>query len=98
MAPSTSALFCLRSNKELAVLLSSSGTPGRAEVEKTRRKLEGLVASGLADKTEGTAGGAEGPGGPLHRQVGALEAAGLVQVPLSVSDGTVPDYVEPSKR
>ncbi|MFI0860365.1 DnaB-like helicase N-terminal domain-containing protein [Streptomyces smyrnaeus] len=46
--------------RDLAAALSGETTPGRADMEKARRKLEILVKAGLAKKTEGTAGGSGG--------------------------------------
>ncbi|GGO54532.1 hypothetical protein GCM10012286_64510 [Streptomyces lasiicapitis] len=48
------------STPELATLLIGGGDPERADLEKARRRLENLVATGLATKAEGIAGGAGG--------------------------------------
>ncbi|WP_223206075.1 DnaB-like helicase N-terminal domain-containing protein [Streptomyces xanthii] len=48
------------STRELATVLTGSGDPERADVEKARRHLERLVSTGLANKADGIAGGAGG--------------------------------------
>ncbi|MEU2961179.1 DnaB-like helicase N-terminal domain-containing protein [Streptomyces albidoflavus] len=46
--------------RELATVLLGGGDPERADLEKARRRLENLVATGLATKADGIAGGAGG--------------------------------------
>jgi replicative DNA helicase len=46
--------------RELATVLLGGGDPERADLEKARRRLENLVATGLAIKSDGIAGGAGG--------------------------------------
>ena len=46
--------------RELATVLLGGGEPERADLEKARRRLENLVATGLAIKADGIAGGAGG--------------------------------------
>ncbi|MGY1435249.1 DnaB-like helicase N-terminal domain-containing protein [Streptomyces reniochalinae] len=46
--------------RELATALTGEATPARGDVERARRRLERLVKSGLATKTEGAAGGSGG--------------------------------------
>ncbi|MFE5584425.1 DnaB-like helicase N-terminal domain-containing protein [Kitasatospora sp. NPDC056531] len=46
--------------RDLATALTGEANPDRADIEKARRHLDRLVKSGLAVKTEGTAGGAGG--------------------------------------
>ncbi|GHE32501.1 hypothetical protein GCM10018771_10540 [Streptomyces cellulosae] len=46
--------------RELATILFGGGDPDRPDLEKARRRLENLVATGLATKAEGVAGGAGG--------------------------------------
>ncbi|MEU6121855.1 DnaB-like helicase N-terminal domain-containing protein [Streptomyces sp. NPDC047123] len=48
------------STRELATVLIGGGDPERADLEKARRRLENLVATGLATKADGIAGGAGG--------------------------------------
>lgn len=48
------------STRELATVLIGGGEPERADLEKARRRLENLVATGLATKADGIAGGAGG--------------------------------------
>ncbi len=48
------------STRELATILIGGGDPERADLEKARRRLENLVATGLATKADGIAGGAGG--------------------------------------
>ncbi|MFG2407239.1 DnaB-like helicase N-terminal domain-containing protein [Streptomyces brevispora] len=46
--------------RELAVIQSGQSNPERSATEKARRTLDRLAKAGLADKAEGTAGGAGG--------------------------------------
>jgi replicative DNA helicase len=60
------------SPQELAwALHGKAGAPARNDIEKARRKLDGLVAKGLAVKVEGQRGGADG--GQSARYFGRAE-------------------------